>query len=550
MSATLRVPHPVLAILIATAGLTPAVTVGGAAQATRSARDPALGLIRPDWIAPHVRFLADARLRGRETARPGAEIAARYVAAEFGELGLQPLDPDSSFLAPVPLRHTVLDSARTTVTLVAAGGRVPLALGRDAFVHPDKRVTSLDRSGGLVFVGWGVTAPGYDDYAGVDAGGKFAVMLFGGPAALSPDERGHYSTLAMKERNALAHGAVGVVTLLPAPASVVADKLGQLEDFAWVDPDGEPHSLFFESGVAVRLTDTGTAKVLGLAGRSFAEVAQALRHGPLSFPIDARLDVHAEMAQERTAASNVVGLLRGSDPALHDQYVVYTAHLDHVGVRTPVDGDSVYHGAIDNAGGTAVLMALARAWTELPRPRRSILFVALTGEEKGILGSDYFVHHPPVPRSAITADLNLDNFVMEAPVKDFVAYGAKYSSLEEDARAAFRTLGVAESDDPLPGQTIFTRSDHYPFMRLGIPALMLFPGKASGLGDQTGTQLQQAWLDHIHHTPRDRYDQPIDWRAGVTFAEANLLIGRRVANAAGRPRWRGERFFTTEAVHP
>ena len=514
------------------------------AQAGSPPPDSLLGRIEPSWIAAHVRFLSDALLRGRETGQPGAEIAARYVASELGQQGLVPLGPDSSFLLPVPLRRSGVDSSRTRVTLTVRGTATDLVLGIDCLVHPDKRSTADRRSGGLVFVGWGVSAPdqGYDDYGTADVEGKFVVTVFGGPPALPSDQRGHYATLAAKERAALAHGALGIVTLLPAPGPLVADKLGQLEDFAWLDPDGTPHSPFFETGMAVRLTDTGTERLLRAAGRSLPEVMAALARGPVAFPIDARLSVDATFTQRDLTVSNVAGVLPGADPALRDEYVVYSAHLDHVGVGTPVQGDSVYHGAIDNAGGTATLMALARAFAGMPRPRRSILFLAVTGEEKGILGSDYFVHHPPVARAAIVADLNLDNFVMTAPLRDLTAYGARYSTLDDDARRAFQALHLAESDDPLPAMTIFTRSDHYPFMRAGIPALMLFPGALSSR-DPSGRETQRAWFDHVHHTPRDRYDQGIDWRVGVTFAEANLLIGRAVADRTARPRWRGRFFF-------
>jgi hypothetical protein len=330
---------------------------------------------------------------------------------------------------------------------------------------------------------------------------------------------------------------------MPAPGPLLEEKFGQLEGFGWLDPAGGVHSIFFESDATIRLSVTGARNLFRAAGRSVEEVIEALGKGPASFPIDVTLSFRSTFSHRTRSSPNVAGLLRGADPRLAGEYVVLTAHLDHVGVRAPVDGDSVYHGAIDNAGGTAVLMALARAFEDLPRPKRSLIFLAVTGEEKGILGSDYFVHHPPVPIESIVANVNLDNFVMINPIRDFVAYGAQYSSLEEDAGAAFRRLGVQVSEDPLPWMTIFTRSDHYPFMRRGIPGLMLFPGKASGRGTTSGVETQRRWFDTVHHTPRDRFDQGIDWSAGVTYAEANLLITHRVANRIPRPTWRGRYFF-------
>jgi Zn-dependent M28 family amino/carboxypeptidase len=519
-----------------------AATAPAAAQAPSSL----LGKIRPEWISAHVRFLSDRLLEGRETGARGAELAAKYVAAEFEEIGLEPLGKDSSFLSPVPLRYSDLKTASLTFT--TKSGARQLELERDFLVHPDKQKDAVKLEGGIVFVGWGVSAPdlGYDDYRGVDAKGKFVVTVFGGPTALPPDERGYYAALATKEQTAFAHGAIGVITLLPAPGAVVKDKVGQLEGFAWLDTGDVPRSVFFEKAATVRLTDRGTAMLLEAAGHSLAEVTAALAKGPFSFPIDGTLSLEAQFIQQNTSSPNVIGLLEGADPKLKHEYVVYSAHLDHVGVRSPVDGDSVYHGAIDNAGGTAVMMGVAQAYTKLPRPKRSILFVAVTGEEKGILGSDYFAHHPPVPASSIVADVNLDNFVITHPFKDLTVYGAKYSSLDADAAAVSKALGVGISDDPLPWMTIFTRSDHYTFMRVGIPSVMFFPGKASGRDGKSGVETQRYWFDHIHHTPRDRIDQGIDWKAAARYGDANLLMGYRIANRANRPTWKAPNYFFRE----
>ncbi len=513
---------------------------------------PPASRIRPEWIASHIRFLADRYLEGRETGQRGAEIAARYVAAEFEALGLKPLGADSSRLLPVPLRRSELDPAGVVLELVTRSGSRVLELNVDFLVHADKGRDSVDLAGEAVFVGWGVTAPAlaYDDYQGIDVRGKFAVMVFGGPPSLAPDERGHFASLAAKERNALEHGAVGVVTLMPVPGPALSRSLGQLEGLGWLDDAGRAHSPFFETGAVLRFADRGTAALFEAAGRKFEDVARDLAKGPVSFPMNASLRFKARFRHRPVTVSNAAAVLEGSDPRLKQEYVVYSAHLDHVGIGDPVDGDSVYHGAIDNAGGTATMMAVARAFATGPRPRRSIIFLAVTGEEKGILGSDYFAHHPPVPIGRIVADINLDNFVFTNPVQDLVAYGAKYSSLDDVVGGAIRGLGLKLSEDALPWMTIFTRSDHYSFMRVGVPGVMLFPGKMSGHGAQTGVEAQRAWFGRVHHTPRDRFDQGIDWQAAVVYGEANLRIGYAVANAPGRPVWRGAgpRFFSEGPV--
>ncbi|MEO8451546.1 MAG: M28 family peptidase, partial [Gemmatimonadota bacterium] len=415
-------------------------------------------------------------------------------------------------------------------------------------VHADKVRERVDLQARLVFAGFGVTdsAKGYDDYAGIDARGKLVLALPGGPAALPPDERGHSSLLGAKEANALAHGAVGIVSLFPAPPELVQEKVNrQLDGFAWLYQGATPHTMFFELGATIRLTESGTSAVFAAAGKSFADViGRVAKGGHEAFDLPVELVFKAEFVQVDTASSNVVGMLRGSDPKLRDEYVVNTAHYDHVGVGPPVNGDSVFHGALDNAGGTAVVIALARAYAALPKPpRRSVLFVAVSGEEKGILGSDYFSANPPVPIDRIVADVNMDNYLMLNPVKDLAAYGAGYSTLGDVVGHAFARLGIKLSADPAPGETIFTRSDHYPFMTRGVPAVMLFNGIGSGDGTRDGSAVLLGWLRTVHHTPRDRIDQGIDWGAGVTYAQANFLIGNEVANAEGRPRWKGRYFF-------
>ncbi len=508
------------------------------AQSAPRKADPLVGRIRPEWIAASIRYLSDDLLRGRETGQPGAELAAKYIASQFEEAGLKPVGGLTSFLMPVPLRHSTVVAAGTSASLGGRSGTVSLVLDVDYLVHPDKQLERTSFDAEVVFVGWGVTAPdhGYDDYRGLDVRGKVVAMVFGGPASVPPDPRGHFSALSTKAANALARGAVGIMTLMPAPGPALAQQLGQLEGFGWTDSAGRAHAPFFETATVVRLTDTGIKKLFDAAGQSFEATLQRLLQGPASFPTGVTLGFRGEFQHRPLVVHNAIGMLEGADPVLKREYVVYTAHLDHVGVGSPVDGDSVYHGAIDNGGGTAVVAALARAFAGLNRPKRSVIFLAVTGEEKGILGSDYFVHQPPVPIGAIVANVNLDNAVLTAPIQDLMPYAGAYSSLGEVAKAAFKRLGVKISEDPLPDMTIFTRSDHYPFVMAGIPAVMLFPGMASQKG-------MKDWFGRVHHTPRDRFDQGIDWHAAVTYATANLMIGYDVANQIARPRWKGRYFF-------
>lgn len=508
----------------------------------------ALGRIEPAWIAPHVRFLASDLLEGRETATRGARLAAEYVAAQMESMGLEP-GAGESFLQRVPLRHSVVDGT-PEVELVQGGQSLRLEYGTDFLLQPDITRTEVQLRAPLVFVGFGLTLPEHhhDDYEAIDVKGKLVVLLPGGPQRIPSDQRGHVTLFRSKELNARAHGAAGVVMILPGSGEILRDRLmRQLSGFSIMGPDSL-EMLFFETGATVRLTTAGATRLFQAAGRSLAEVLGALQQDrSRSFDLGVELSLSARFRQIDTASANVVGLLPGSDPALRSEYVVYTAHLDHVGKGRPVEGDSVNHGAIDNAGGTASLLAVARAFTSLPQPpRRSMLFVAVTAEEKGILGSFYFANHPPVPAGQIVANVNLDNFLMLHPVRDLAAYGANYSTLDEVVSRSLAQLNLAPSPDPAPEQTIFTRSDHYSFLRRGIPAVMLFNGQASGGNGQDGSAVIRQWLGRVHHTPRDRIDQGIDWNAGVTYARANFLIGYEVANAKERPRLKGRYFFQDE----
>lgn len=517
------------------------------AQSPESA-DRVVDQISAHWLAPHVRFLASPLLEGRETGTRGARLAAEYVAAELAALGLAPLGSDGSYLQRVPLRHSRVEGTPSLRVTGSRGSR-ELQWGTEYLIQPDVRKTETSiPATPMVFVGFGLTLPehNHDDYAGVDVPGKLVVVLPGGPERIPSDRLGHATMLHAKEANARAHGAAGMVTIFPMAPERLQDRfMRQLSGFSWLTREGEPRLLYFEENATVRLSTAGATALFELAGQSLTEVlAQVQQGSSRSFELPLSLSLSVRFSQTDTAASNVVGLLRGSDPLLWEEYLVYTAHLDHVGIGRPLDGDSINYGALDNAGGTATLLAMARAFTSLPTPpRRSVLFVAVTAEEKGILGSHYFVHHPPVDVGRIVANVNMDNYLMLYPVRDLAAYGAAYSTLDTVVRGSLQRLGVALSEDAAPEQTIFTRSDHYPFMRHGIPAVMLFNGRASGGDGKDGSTVLRQWLAGVHHSPRDRMDQGIDWNAGVTYARANFLIGYSIANQPEKPRWRGRYFF-------
>ena len=288
------------------------------------------------------------------------------------------------------------------------------------------------------------------------------------------------------------------------------------------------------------------------APRSLEESFAAARSGQhQSFPLPWRVRIHTVSTHTTYQSPNIIGTLMGSDPVLRNQYVVYTAHVDHLGSCPPIDGDSVCHGSLDNASGVATLLEIARAYTSLKQPpRRSVLFVFVTGEEMGLLGSDYFVHAPTVPLRQIVANINIDG----APgllfsMKDVVAMGAEHSSIDKAVLLASREVGYTLSPDPMPEEVGFIRSDQYSFVQQGVPALNLSDGVAAVDPSVDGLALEKKWLVTRYHTPLDNIDQPLDYESGAKAAGVNFLVGYELAQWDHSPQWNRGNFFGTRFGH-
>lgn len=523
-----------------------ALTVS-AAHSTGSALAQAADVIRPEALRAHIAFLSDDALEGRGTGTRGYEVAALYMAAQMEAAGLQP-GAAGSWLQRVPLRRAELVSEGSGMEIIGRDlSRMPLKLYDDIMLPADLRGTT-DIEAPVVFAGYGVTAPeqGHDDYAEIDARGKIVALFADAPASFSPAVRAFYASNTEKSRNAAAHGAVGLLRLrTPADertaswARVTSTGRG-VPAFAWLE-GGEPHDFRPElKGTAV-LGPKASESLFDGAPMTFAEAVASRKPSALAV----RVRIFKQGNVKDLTSPNVVGLLRGSDPVLRDEYVVYTAHLDHIGIGTPVAGDAIYNGAADDASGCSALIELGRAFASLPRrPRRSILFVAVTGEESGLLGSSYFVHHPPVPIDSIVANLNIDGMTF-FPFTALVARGAEHSSILRAVDAAASRLAVPTAPDPTPEQVYFVRSDQYSFVKRGIPALFLGTIKT-----EAAQPLALAYQRERYHRPSDDMTQPMDMEAAARFARAYFLIGQEIAAADERPRWNpgdffGERFGTS-----
>ena len=490
----------------------------------------------------HVLFLASDALKGREAASPEYAIAAQYVAAQFYAAGLRPAGDGGTYLQQVPLvAYRAADRGNMVLT---APGRPPqdLAFGEDYApgVNPGAKETLVDAP--VVFVGYGLVEPNVrrNDYAGVDAKGKIVALLGGAPDSFPPEERAHFASLATKAAIARDRGAAGILLIQPT-AGFSAFGGWDRTRVTWRRPDGtaEPSG----APLLATLSASGAAKLFAGAKTKWADVVKLssnpeARFKPVELPGTLTVAIHT--AFEPQSSMNVAGVLPGSDPKLKDQVVVLSAHLDHLGVGSPdATGDTIYNGAEDNAVGIASLIEEAKRFRASGKPpRRGVMFLAVTAEEKGLVGSDYFAKHPTVPIRNIVADVNLDMPILTYAFQDMTVYGADHSTLGPIVKQAVEALGVTMSPDPDPAQGLFVRSDHYRFVQQGIPSVFLWPGQA-GPG-------KAAWADffaHHYHQPSDEVSLPIDWAQGVRFVGVNYAIAREIADADERPRWNKGDFF-------
>jgi hypothetical protein len=516
----------------------------------------ALEQIQPEAIRAHIRFLADDLLEGRGTGTRGYQLAANYVTAHFEVLGLEPAGTNGTYFQTVPLRKVDMVPTESSLTLVRGDQSQKLTYAEDYVMQDEFLRKDVGAAAPVVFVGFGVTAPelDYDDYAGVDVRGKIVAQLFGAPASFPHSQRAFYSSQALKAENAAAHGAVAILTFLtperakmwPWDWIVPQSKMGEM---CWLDEEGAPRADCIGVVPQIRgralLSRAGAEALFTGASQSLDEVFGAAEAGkPPVFDLPVEAKIRTVTRHKRTESPNVAAVLRGSEPLLREEYVVFTAHLDHLGVGEPVEGDSIYNGAVDNASGVAVLLEVARAFASLPQPPwRSILFLAVTGEEKGLLGSEYFAQYPTVPLKSIVANINIDSAVMNRALLDVVAYGAEHSTLGRVVEQAAGQTGVEVSPDPQPEEVIFIRADQFSFVREGVPAVFVIGGFETGDPQLDGAAIMKEWWQTVYHMPKDDFNQPLNFEAGAKLAQVNFLIGYYVATKRQRPTWNPRDFF-------
>jgi Zn-dependent M28 family amino/carboxypeptidase len=522
--------------------LIPLAALGSAAFAQTQAPAPQSERAKAWWGT--VATLAADDMEGREAGSEGHRRASALVAQRFAALGLEPAGENGTFFQAVRLEERRFTDA-STAALVANGASVPLAIPGDLFFRisggpPPERIDAP-----LVFIGYGLHLPeaGHDDFAGLDLRGKIAVVINGaGPDSLSGALKSH--ARADRARQLLARGAVGVITVTPAGGSeqpwAATSRIATNPGMYPADPRIRSLRSPFLTGI---LNPASAARLFAGSGRDFASLSAAARSGqPIAgFALTPRLSATLVTTARPVETRNVVARLRGSDARLRGEHVLLTAHLDGLGFGQPVNGDRLYNGALDNAAGVAALLDVAGKYrADRTRPRRSILFVAVSGEEKGLLGSRWFARAPTVPRRSIVADLNYDMALPLFPLRSITTLGFEESSLGADARAVGAQMGLPIAPDPIPERNSFIRSDQYSFIEEGIPSLAFKFGFAPGTPEAT---TEAAWRRDIYHSPQDDPSQRVWADDEIRLHDFMAALALRIANADARPRWNDNSFF-------
>lgn len=532
------------------------VSLIGLLLATAAAAPPAGPTPLAVAMHSHVAFLADDLLEGRGLGTRGHEIAARYVADQFAGLGLQPAGTDGWFQR-IPFDELCFASDSETLTLERDGKRVVWTNGVEATVNAGTIPGPETITAPIVFAGYGLSDArlGIDDYAGLDVRGKIVVVLSGSPPGMDTEIGAHLGR--SRTGAALARGALGVLSVRP-PAQVARAPWSKLaasarrQRRAWVGPDGRPASESARVPVSAAIDENAAAVLFDGAPLSFAEVQAAAAKGPVKgFALAGQITVRRANAVARVSSPNILALLPGSDPRFVDQIVLVIAHLDHLGIVPGKTGDTLYNGAMDNASGVASLIETARALASSrvgKGPRRSVLFLVTTGEESGLLGSDYFARFPTVGLGRVAAVVNIDMPILTCNFSDIVAFGAEHSTMAAAVRAAASAEGLALSPDPQPEEAIFTRSDHYPLVRAGVPSVFLKTGWHDMRGGLACRDAERDFRLNRYHEATDDMNQAFDWEAGAKFVRVNTGIVRRLADTVEQPRWyEGDYFGETFA---
>jgi len=518
--------------------------------ATR-AEAPPENLVSTRRIEADVRYLADDLLEGREAGTRGYELAALYVAAQYRAIGLEPAGDDGTYFQRVPLLRGQRERDGARFAITRDGRTMEFAFETEFLPGVNYSRGAAEVTAPMVFVGQAVRAPQFDhdDLEGVEVKGRIAVVLDNAPSHFPNDQRAFYSSSREKLQELERLGAVGVIFLddpvneSKRPWALDAPNW-RLAGMRRLDTQGQPVDDFPGLGVRVTCNVKLAEAIFAGSPHTAAEVFAMLEKDQLrAFDLAGTATLASRARLDRVESRNVVARLPGRDPTLSTEHVVFTAHLDHLGVGAPHQGDAIYNGAQDNALGVATLLEASRQLAAASEPpRRSMLFIALTAEEKGLLGAFHFMAQPTVPPESIVANVNMDMPVLLTETADVIPIGIEHSTLDALAQRAVTEAGLKMTPDPQPEEVVFVRSDQYAFVRAGVPAIYLLGG-VKPLDGGDGMQQRTDFLGQHYHLPSDDLSQPISWTAAARMARLNYRIGLAIGDAAERPAWKPGDFF-------
>lgn len=493
----------------------------------------------------HVKVIADDSMEGRETGSLGLRKAEAYAVEQMKRAGLEPAGTDG-FYQNVHFVQRQIDEKSSYAFLTHDGQSSKVALGDDAYFSTRVEGTDEEISAPLVFAGNGLQVPEsqLDEIAGMDLKGKVVVYLAGSPASVPGSLAAHYGGLSQRWKAYAAAGALGTI-VIPNPASMDIPWARMSLNRAHPSMDLADAEFNEVAGLKIGMVFNPSAAeaLFAGSGHSFAEIAALGRERKElpHFALAAGLRARAAIQKTTLDSANIVGKLRGSDAALRNEYVVLSAHIDHVGIGEPVNGDRIYNGAMDDGSGTAAVLDIAASLKQHPEKlKRSVIFLLVTAEEKGLLGSKYFAAHPTVDAKAIVADINIDMFLPIVPLKVLRIQGINDSTLGDRAAAIAKKFDVKAVPDPEPLRNLFVRSDQYNFIRHGIPAVIMDVFYDPGSPE---AQIFKDWLTQRYHAPSDDTKQPVDLHAAATYEEIVRRLLVETADDAERPQWKADSFF-------
>ncbi len=510
--------------------------------------------IDTNTIRSHIAYLADDKLKGRLPGTEGYQMAVDYVVDQYKKMGITPGGDNGGYTQKVIIRKSIVDNTSAVAILKDKfGNQDSLTFMKDfaPAPHPLNKTTSAE--GQLLFAGYGIEIPGgYSDYAGIDVKGKIVILVAGAPEGLHSTVTAHFSNSGNKLTVAFEKGAVGVITFSPQNRPSTNTN-PTLQSNSTVNPEKtQAFSRGFVGNLKVAL-NAGMPLMRRLfmnSGKNLDQTLADIKKGkPSSFEFGYTLSASYSTNHNDIESYNVVGLIPGYDTLLKNEYVVHSAHLDHVGIGRPQNGDSIYNGAHDNASGVASLLEIARVYkTSGAKPKRSVLIVMVTGEEMGLLGSSYFAANPTVPKSAIVADVNTDMPTVIAPLLSVVPLGAEHSSLMTNVKFAAKYLGLDVENDPEPTENRFVRSDQYSFVMNGIPALHIKYGTKTNVPGFDLVAFVKQWRTKYYHQAADGLEGGIfNFTAAKTYVQLNFLISYSIAQTAARPKWNEGDLFDKNA---